>query len=117
EWLAAQVGATTEDELNSAVEQMGEEGLQQAFQQFQQEQSTQALKQGGRIAYMQKLIAFRKGGKGPSTPNSTKAKMVQGSTKNCSATGGRKDAKQAIATALGKRTDAPKKETTAYTRL
>lgn len=71
EWLAQQLGVSSEEELNAAVEQMGEEGLQQAFQQFQQETQAQAMKEGGKLNYIKNLQAFRKGGK-------TKGKIKNG---------------------------------------
>lgn len=108
EWLAANLGATTEEELNSAIEQMGEEGLQQAFAQFQQEQATQTLRNGGRVDYFKKLQSFRKGGK------SCKGKMKDGKAKSKTALGVTKwNKKKDAATALGRREDASKKETTA----
>lgn len=122
DWLAAQLGATTEEELQSAIEEMGEEGLEQAFAQFEQELTAQTLREGGKLQYMQKLLSFRKGGKAkkgkkkdcPSKPNSTKAKLKEGVTKAATAVGKRKDAKQGrMQTALNKRYDAPLQTTTA----
>lgn len=120
EWLAAQLGVQTEEELQAAIEQMGDAGLEQAFAQFEQELATQSLKEGGKISYMKKLIAHRKGGKMgkskdcPSKPNSTKGKLKEGIAKAATAVGKRKDAKQGgMKTALNRRYDAPMKSTTA----
>lgn len=66
QWLAQKLGVSSEQELQSALEQMGEEGIQQAMAQFQQEssgQSAAAYLHGGRLEYIKNLQSFMKGGK------------------------------------------------------
>lgn len=77
QWLAQQLGVQSEQELEAAIEEMGEEGLQQAMQAFMQEmqggggggapaggqQPVAAMLQGGKLDYIQSLNSFKKGGK------------------------------------------------------
>lgn len=67
EWIAQKLGVSSEQELQSALEQMGEEGIQQAMTQFQQEmggqQSAAAYLHGGKLEYIKNLQSFMKGGK------------------------------------------------------
>jgi hypothetical protein len=67
QWLAQKLGVSSEQELQSALEQMGEEGIQQAMAQFQQEsagqQSAAAYLNGGKLDYIKNLQSFMKGGK------------------------------------------------------
>lgn len=111
QWLAEALGVSSEEELNAAVEEMGEEGLQQAFAQFEQEMATQTLREGGKLNYLRKLQTFKKGGKncrGMIKDGKVKPKTAKGATK----WNWKKDGKSA----LGNRYDKAKKETTARAR-
>lgn len=66
QWLSQKLGVQSEEELQSAIEQMGEQGVQQALQQFQQEmggQKAAAYLKGGKLEYLKSLQSFKKGGK------------------------------------------------------
>lgn len=54
QWLGQQLGTNSEEELRTALEEMGEEGIAQAFQEFQQVQSN---KKGGKLEYLKRLQA------------------------------------------------------------
>ncbi len=43
QWLAAQTGAETEEELQQILQEMGQDGLQQAYAQFQQDPDVQKM--------------------------------------------------------------------------
>lgn len=63
QYLAQKTGAQSQEELEKIIQQMGKEGLQQAYQQFMQEmqqQQVQAARFGAKLNYIQKL-----GGKCP----------------------------------------------------
>ena len=57
-YLAEATGAQSEQELNAIIQQMGEEGLQQAYAQFMQQmqqQSVRAAKFGAKLNYIKQL--------------------------------------------------------------
>lgn len=66
QWLSQKLGVQSQEELESAVQEMGEEGIQQALQQFQQEmggqQQAAAFLNGGKLDYLKNLRSFKKGG-------------------------------------------------------
>lgn len=58
QFLAQKTGARNQQELEAAIQQMGEEGLQQAYAEFMQaiqQQQVQAAKFGARLNYIRKL--------------------------------------------------------------
>lgn len=58
QFLAQKTGAKTQEELKAAIQQMGEEGLKQAyaeFMQLMQQQQVQAAKSGAKLNYIKKL--------------------------------------------------------------
>lgn len=58
QFLAQKTGAKTQQELETAIQQLGEEGLKQAyaeFMQLMQQQQVQAAKFGAKINYIKKL--------------------------------------------------------------
>lgn len=58
QFLAQKTGAKTQQELEAAIEQLGEEGLKQAYAEFMQliqQQQVQAAKFGAKINYIKKL--------------------------------------------------------------
>lgn len=58
QYLAQQTGAQSQEELEQVIQQMGEDGLKQAYQQFLQEmqqQQVQAAKFGAKLAYINRL--------------------------------------------------------------
>lgn len=58
QFLAQKTGAKTQQELESAIQQMGEEGLKQAYAEFMQivqQQQVQAAKFGAKLDYIKKL--------------------------------------------------------------
>ena len=67
QWISEKLGVNSEQELQSALQEMGEEGIQQAMQQFTQEmqgnQQAAAFLQGGRLDYIKSLQSLKKGGK------------------------------------------------------
>jgi hypothetical protein len=79
QWLAQQLGVQSQEELEAAIEEMGEEGIQQAMEMFMQEMQgggaqggasaqqgppqAAAYLNGGKLEYMRQLKAFKKGGK------------------------------------------------------
>ena len=69
QWLASKLGVQSEEELQGAIEQMGEEGIQQAMQQFMSEtqgggmgQNVGTYLNGGKLDYIKQLKTFKKGG-------------------------------------------------------
>lgn len=79
QFLAQKLGVSTQEELESAIQQLGEEGLKQAYAEFMQvlqQQQIQSAKQGSKLKYLKKLRGskkdckecggvFDKGGKAP----------------------------------------------------
>lgn len=63
EWLAAQLGISTQEELEAALTELGDEGVQEAFAQFQQQMQTEAFREGGKLDYVKRLQMYRKGAK------------------------------------------------------
>lgn len=58
QWLAQKLGVQTQEELDSAIQQMGEEGVQRAYQQFMQEiqqAQVQQAKFGAKLNYIKQL--------------------------------------------------------------
>ena len=58
QFLAQKTGAKTQQELEAAIQQLGEEGLKQAYAEFMQliqQQQVQAAKFGAKINYIKKL--------------------------------------------------------------
>ena len=58
QFLAQKTGAQSQQELEAAIQQLGEEGLQQAYQEFMsmmQQQQVQAAKFGAKINYIKSL--------------------------------------------------------------
>lgn len=58
QFLAQKTGAKTEQELESAIQQLGEQGLQKAYQEFIsmiQQQQVQAAKFGAKLNYIRSL--------------------------------------------------------------
>ena len=58
QWLAQKLGVQDENQLKQAVQEMGQEGLQNAYQQFMQEmqqQQVQKAKFGAKINYIKEL--------------------------------------------------------------
>lgn len=58
QFLAQKTGAKTQQELEAAIQQMGEQGLQQAYQEFMQlmqQQQVQAAKFGAKLNYIRML--------------------------------------------------------------
>ena len=58
QYLAQKTGAKTQQELEAAIQQLGEEGLKQAYAEFMQliqQQQVQAAKFGAKINYIKKL--------------------------------------------------------------
>lgn len=58
QFLAQKTGAKTQQELEAAIQQLGEEGLKQAYEEFMQliqQQQVQAAKFGAKINYIKKL--------------------------------------------------------------
>lgn len=58
QWLAQKLGVQSQEELDSAIQQMGQEGVQKAYQQFMQEmqqQQVQAAKFGAKLSYIKQL--------------------------------------------------------------
>lgn len=58
QFLAQKLGVQSEEELEAAIQQMGEEGLQQAyaeFMQMMQQQQVQAAKFGAKLNYIKSL--------------------------------------------------------------
>lgn len=63
-WLAQKLGAKDEGDLKSKIQQMGQDGIKQAYNAFLQEQNQQVPAQqlGGKLEYLRCLKAFKKGG-------------------------------------------------------
>ncbi len=110
QWIAEKLGVSTEQELQSALEQMGEQGVQEAMSQFQQEmgggqggqpQPAAAYLKGGKLDYIKSLQQFKKGGMIKNAPKDAKTALLgnKGSMK--------KDAKSAKM--AGNRKEAPLK--------
>lgn len=58
QFLAQKTGAKTQQELEAAIQQLGEQGLQQAYQEFMQllqQQQVQAAKFGAKLNYIKEL--------------------------------------------------------------
>lgn len=58
QFLAQKTGAQNQQELEAAIQQMGEQGLQQAYQEFMQmmqQQQVQAAKFGAKLNYIKSL--------------------------------------------------------------
>lgn len=58
QFLAQKTGAKNQQELEAAIQQLGEEGLQQAYQEFMQmmqQQQVQAAKYGAKLNYIRSL--------------------------------------------------------------
>lgn len=58
QWLAQKLGVQDESQLKQAVQEMGQEGIQKAYQQFMQEmqqQQAQKAKFGAKINYIKEL--------------------------------------------------------------
>lgn len=58
QFLAEKTGAKTQQELEAVIQQLGEEGLQQAYQEFMQmmqQQQVQAAKYGAKLNYIKSL--------------------------------------------------------------
>lgn len=58
QYLAQQTGVQSQEELEQVIQQMGEDGVKQAYQQFLQEmqqQQVQAAKFGAKLAYINRL--------------------------------------------------------------
>lgn len=58
QFLAQKTGAKTQQELEAAIQQLGEQGLQQAYQEFMQmmqQQQVQAAKFGAKLNYIKSL--------------------------------------------------------------
>lgn len=65
-WLQQKLGIQDEVQLQSKIQELGEEGLKQAYVQFQQEkqaQQTQAFRSGGMFQHLSNLLSFKKGSK------------------------------------------------------
>lgn len=63
-WLAQKLGAKDQNELKSKIQQLGNDGIKQAYQAFMQEQNqqVQSAKAGAKLNYIQCLKSFQKGG-------------------------------------------------------
>ena len=74
-WLASKLGAKDENDLKSKMQQLGQDGIKQAYQSFMQEQqqgvqqsgddqtaSVPTQARGGMLEYIQRLQAFKSGG-------------------------------------------------------
>lgn len=58
QFLAQKTGAKTQEELEAVIQQLGEQGLQQAYQEFMQmiqQQQVQAAKFGAKLNYIKSL--------------------------------------------------------------
>lgn len=58
QFLAQKTGAKTQQELEAAIQQLGEQGLQQAYQEFMQllqQQQVQTAKSGAKLNYIKEL--------------------------------------------------------------
>lgn len=108
-WLAQKLGAKDENELKAKMQQMGNDGIKQAYNAFMQEQQQESQgqqvptqEQGGKLEYLKCLQAYKKGGKlamddcGCNNPDKMKSggrmdKNENATTKNY--VGNRKDGK------------------------
>lgn len=68
-WLAQKLGAKDEQDLKAKMQQMGQDGIKQAYNSFMQEQQQSAQgqqvpqqKDGGKLEYLRCLQAYKKGG-------------------------------------------------------
>jgi hypothetical protein len=91
-WLAQKLQAKDEQDLKSKMQQMGSQGIKQAYQAFMQEQqsasqgnssqgdsaSVPARRLGGKLDYIKCLQAFKKGGKMEMDKCGCGAKMQDG---------------------------------------
>lgn len=62
-WIAAKLDAADENDLQSKLQELGDEGIKQAYDQFLQESSVATRKDGGKLEYIKCLQEFKKGGK------------------------------------------------------
>jgi len=61
-WLAGKLDAADEGDLKNKLEELGDDGIKQAYDQFLQDMVS-VKREGGRIDYIKCLQAFKKGGK------------------------------------------------------
>lgn len=65
DWLKTKLQLQTDEEVNGALQELGEEGIQQAFQSFQKENesalpvSTQMAKHGTKLQFIKSLKQYK----------------------------------------------------------
>lgn len=65
EWLKGKLQIDTDEQLNSAIQELGEEGLSQAFQTFQNERqqaqsvAVQTAKHGAKLDFIKSLKQYK----------------------------------------------------------
>jgi len=55
EWLTQKLEVESEDELQQQLNEMGDDGVRQAYEVFQKEKQTPMNQKGGKLSYLQKL--------------------------------------------------------------
>jgi len=68
DWLKKKLNVKSDQEFKSALQKMGDKGIQDNYKQFQKENSmdneeTQEMKEGGKLSYLKCLQEYKKGGK------------------------------------------------------
>jgi len=86
-WLADKLGAKDEQDLKAKVQQLGQDGIKQAYDSFMQEQQQQSTDggqqvpmqaDGGKLDYLLCLKAYKKGGKAAMVDCGCGTKMKSG---------------------------------------
>lgn len=54
-WLSEQLGIESEDQLEAQMNEMGDDGIKEAFDVFQKERGVQSAQEGGKLEYLKKL--------------------------------------------------------------